>query len=422
MIEEKSNILLVDDRPENLLSLEAVLQELGQNLVKAHSGAEALRRVLKQDFAVILLDVQMPGMDGFETADLIKERDRSRYTPIIFITALSKSDNFVARGYSVGAVDYIFKPIVPEVLRSKVSVFVDLYKMTAHVKRMNEELERRVLERTAQLEAANRDLEIEIAERKRLEQQKDEFLAVASHELRTPLTAIKAYAQVALNAVSKMGDERTTRSLRIVAEKSDQLAQLISEMLDVSRIEHGILPLQREPFDLSELVNEVVGSLQLTAPDFTFNMDVPAAPAIVNADRLRIEQVVANLIENAVKYTSKLSRDNCRIEISVRQGGDEVIASVQDHGVGIPADQQPKVFSRFFRASNVTSARYPYPGMGLGLFISHDIISRHGGRIWVESTGDQGSTFSFALPSASAGERELEKVGQKGRDNIGKAP
>jgi signal transduction histidine kinase len=400
MMDEQVNILLVDDRPENLLSLEAILEGLGQNLVKAHSGLEALKCVLKQEFAVILLDVQMPNMDGFETADLIKERERSRHTPIIFLTALSKSESYIARGYSVGAVDYMLKPIVPEILTSKVAVFVELFKKTQQVKRLNEELEQKVIERTAQLRASMQELEREIAERKRLEQQKDEFLAVASHELRTPLTIIKGYAKVALNAASANGDERVIRSLRVVTDKADHLTELVNEMLDITRIQHDMLPLERERFDLSRLVEEVVGNLQLSASDFTFIVDVPTTPAIVDADRQRIEQVVMNLVDNAVKYTGKAATDECKVEIAIRQVGDEIITSVRDHGVGIPAEQQEQVFSRFFRAANVTSARYPYPGMGLGLYISQDIIKRHGGRIWVEPAEREGSIFSFALPSA----------------------
>src|SRR5574338_111701 len=165
MPEEKVNILLVDDKPENLLSLEAMLDGLGQNLVKASTGFEALKAVLKQDFAVILLDVQMPGMDGFETADLIKEREKSRHTPIIFLTAYSKSEMLVAKGYSMGAVDYILKPIVPEVLRAKVAAFIDLFRMTQEIKRLNADLEKRAQE----LQSANQELQNEIVMRKRSE-------------------------------------------------------------------------------------------------------------------------------------------------------------------------------------------------------------------------------------------------------------
>lgn len=437
MSDNKVNILLVDDRPENLLALEAILEDLGQNLVRARSGPEALRQVLKQDFAVILIDVQMPGMDGFETVDLIKERERSQHTPIIFLTALSKSEAFISRGYSVGAVDFILKPIVPEILRSKVAVFVDLFQKSEQVKhlnddlerraaelehtnrelereiservrseeqvrRLNEELEQRVQARTAQLRAANEELQREIAERTRLQQQKDEFIAVASHELRTPLTAVKGYTALALRAVQSLGDERLIRMLSVAYDKTEQLIGLMNEMLDVSRIEHNLLLLNCETLDLAELVRDVIGGLEMLTPEFSFQLETPPEPVLVNADPQRIEQVLTNLVENGIKYTHHSPTDQRRIEISIRRERNEVVTSVRDYGVGIPAEQLPQVFNRFFRASNVTSAHYPYPGMGLGLFISSSIIERHGGRMWVDSTEQQGSEFSFSLPPATS--------------------
>jgi signal transduction histidine kinase len=450
MSDGKVNILLVDDKPENLLSLEAVLESLRepQNLVKAHSGREALRYVLKEDFAVILIDVQMPGMDGFETVDLIKERERSRHTPVIFITALSKNEMYISRGYSAGAVDYILKPIVPEILRSKVTVFVDLFKKSEEVKRLNydlaqhakelgetnhelareieerkrsedevrklnEELELRVAARTEQLQTANQELQREIAERKRLEQQKDEFIAVASHELRTPLTTVKGYSKLALRAAQEMNNERLARVLSIVSEKADQLTRLVNEMLDVSRIEHRMLSLNCDDFDLIELVKNVVASTELLAGDFTFQLDMPDDPVIVQADRQRIEQVVTNLIENGMKYTNRASSGERKIEVSVTSRDGEVVTAVRDHGVGIPAEQQSQVFNRFFRASNVVSAYHTYPGMGLGLFIAHSIIERHGGRIWVDSVEQGGSTFSFSLPPVEAKSQKPEARSQK---------
>src|SRR5207253_2793626 len=216
--DQKVNILLVDDRPENLVALESVLECLGQNMVRAASGREALRRLLEDEFAVILMDVQMPEMDGFETASLIRSREKTQLTPIIFITAINKSDMHVSRGYSVGAVDYVFKPYDPEVLRAKVGAFIELARKRqelqaevaqrmaaeAQLDAANALLERRVRERTAELERANRELQNEIAGRKRVEaelaeagnrlreegRRKDEFLAMLAHELRNPLAAI----------------------------------------------------------------------------------------------------------------------------------------------------------------------------------------------------------------------------------------
>jgi signal transduction histidine kinase len=437
MANDKVNILLVDDRPENLLALEAVLETPGYHLVKAHSGQEALRYLLKLDFAVILIDVQMPVMNGFETVDLIKERERSRHTPVIFITALSKTDVFISRGYSAGAVDYILKPIVPEILRSKVAVFVDLFLKNREVERLNTDLARRALQlqsanidlareveerkrseeevrrlndqlelhvaaRTEQLQLANKELQHEIAERTRLEKQKDEFIAVASHELRTPLTTVKGYTNLALRTVRDLGDERLTRLLTIASEKTDVLARLIDEMLDVSRIENNMLSLDCQSFDLVDLVKQIVSSMELVATDFDFHLSAPSHPVTVNADRQRIEQVITNLLENGIKYTGKGSPAEQEIDITVTTQDGEVITAVRDHGVGIPAEQQSQVFSRFFRASNVATSYYSYPGMGLGLFIAHNIIQRHHGRIWVDSVERDGSTFSFALPLEDA--------------------
>ena len=232
----------------------------------------------------------------------------------------------------------------------------------------------------------------DITQRHEIDQQKDEFIALASHELKTPVTAIKGYAQSGLRAAVKLEDERLMRTLRVIDEQSNRLTRLINELLDVSRTQNNTLSLYAEPFDLRRLADEVVHNLQLTAPDFALDLQLPTVPTPVNADRQRIEQVLVNLVQNAIKYSGPSER----VEVSIAVEGDEVITRVRDFGVGIPLDQQTQVFDRFFRARNV-SARH-YSGLGLGLFIVRGIIERHGGRIWLQSVEGAGSTFAFALP------------------------
>ena len=236
---------------------------------------------------------------------------------------------------------------------------------------------------------------VDVTARHELDRQKDDFIALASHELKTPITAIKGYAQTGLRVVGQLGDERLIRMLRIIDDQSNRLTRLINDLLDVSRMESGALTFYYEPFDLRRLVHEVVNNLELTAPDFTITEHLPTIPTPVNADRQRLEQVVTNLVQNAIKYSGA----GRRIEVTMTHAGGEVITAVRDSGVGIPAEQQARVFERFFRGSNVSSRHYS--GLGLGLFISHGIVARHGGRMWLESAEGQGSAFYFSLPLLS---------------------
>ncbi|MCA1853304.1 MAG: response regulator [Beggiatoa sp.] len=246
--DDKVNILLVDDQPGKLLTYEAILGDLGENLIKANSGAEALQHLLKKEIAVVLVDVCMPTLDGFELASLIRQHPRCRKTAIIFISAVASSSLDRIKGYQSGAVDYVSVPVEPELLRARVSVFADLYRKTEALERMNIELEKRVAERTAQLE-------VDLAERKRLEnalmaadQRKDEFLAMLSHELRNPLAPIR-------NAVQIMGlkplDDPDLRHCRDVIERQvEHLSRLVDDLLDVSRITRGTLKLEKNPWRL----------------------------------------------------------------------------------------------------------------------------------------------------------------------------
>lgn len=235
---------------------------------------------------------------------------------------------------------------------------------------------------------------IDVTERHDLDKQKDSLLALASHELKTPITTIKGYAQLALRTTGQLGNAKLSRTLSTIDEQASRLTRLINEMLEVSRIQSDTLPLHEDRVDIGELVRNVVESLATTAPEFLIEMDLGDKPIFVYIDRGRIEQVVTNLVQNAIKY----SGESHKIEVKSELDADEknVTVSVRDYGVGIPADQQSQVFMRFFRASNVFATSYS--GLGLGLYISHEIVTRHGGRLWLESEEGKGSTFYFKLP------------------------
>jgi signal transduction histidine kinase len=417
---ERVDILLVDDHEENLLALEAILVNSSYNLVRASSGRAALKEVLKHDFALILLDVAMPDLDGYETAELIRRRARSRETPIIFLTANYRSDAHVFRGYSVGAVDYLFKPFSPEILQSKVAVFVELYLKREALKRQRQallhaqdELEDRVRARTRELAEANLLLQEEVDERKRIEAErlalleserraradaesvnrlKDEFLATLSHELRTPLNAILGWSFL---LTSGKGDHAMTeRAIGIIRNNALAQSQLIEDILDVSRIIGGKLRLKLGRVPLREVIEAALDSVSLAAQAkaLTIERQIEDTEPIVG-DRDRLQQIAWNLLSNAVKFTPREGRVVVRLE----RRGDEVMLAVEDTGIGIPAPFLPFVFDRFSQADPGATRRHG--GLGLGMAIVRYLVELHGGIVRVESPGeDRGTTFTIVLP------------------------
>ncbi|MFL5807725.1 MAG: ATP-binding protein [Roseiflexaceae bacterium] len=451
---EPVNILLVDDRPENLLALEAILSPLGHQLVKTTSGAEALKRLLRQDFAVILLDVHMPHMDGFETAELIRGRERSRDTPIIFLTAVNTSDAHVFRGYAVGAVDYLLKPFVPEILVSKVMVLVDLHKKTRKIQRQAEqlesviaalereiaehtrseeelrrahdELEQRVHDRTAGLAVANQALRAEIAERQRVEEERakllvreqqaradaetavhvrDQFLSIASHELKTPLTSLLGNTQLLRRYATRDStlSERHQQILGVIEQQAIRLKKLIDALLDISRIENGQLVLAHMPIDLEVLAQRMVREVQPILRHHTIEFAGAGAPLMVQGDELRLEQVLQNIIQNAVKYSP--SGGAITVQVGVQQRHAHV--SISDQGIGIPQQALPHLFQRFYRAENAEAQHIS--GMGVGLYLVKEIIHLHGGTIEVASTEGAGSTFTIRLPCYNSAPKDTSE-------------
>jgi signal transduction histidine kinase len=382
---------MVDDEPKNLMALDAVLAGMGHELVKAHSGKEALRCLMKDDFAVILLDVQMPEMDGFETASLIRSREKTRYTPIIFLTAVGKSESEMFHGYEVGAVDYMLKPFAPQILRYKVAVLVELHlkgeeilNLNAQLRELNTGLEQRVRERTASLEQRGRELE-------RSNQELAQFASVASHDLQEPLRTMATYLQLFKNGAHAQLDARDEEYLGIVLDSAQRMRQLINDLLAFSQVdseEQGLLPV-----DCAVLVHRVLAQLQALIDERGASIRVGPLPTVPARPQL-LGQVFLNLIGNALKF---YKGGPPKIEIGSETRGAEQVFWVRDHGIGI----SPEYFEMIFKLFRRLHTRDEYPGSGLGLSLCKKIVEKHGGRIWVESELGQGATFYFSLPLAA---------------------
>ena len=381
---DQVNILLVDDQPANLVALEAMLQSLGQNLVKAASGREALKSLMSMDFAVILLDVKMPDMDGFETAALIRQRDKSRDTPIIFLTAADKTQTDAVRGYAVGAVDYLVKPVVPEFVRSKVAVFVELAKKNALLRRQAELLR--------ESEQAARDLAETRAELVRdLEHKNRElesFSYAVSHDLRAPLRRIDSFSRAVVESQAEKLDPTGHHFLARVREASQQMSELIDDVLYLSRVTRA--DIREHEVDLSGLVTLLLGRMQEAEPSRTVETRVRPG-VVVRGDGQLLRIAMQNLLDNAWKFTSQTPA--ARIEFGASSVAGDYAYFVRDNGAGFDMAYVGRLFGPFQRLHPATD----FPGSGIGLATVQRIIHRHGGRIWAEGQEGQGATFHFTL-------------------------
>jgi signal transduction histidine kinase len=382
--DDRVNILLVDDQPANLVALEAMLQGLNQNIIKARSGREALKWLLTHDFGVILLDVKMPEMDGFETASLIRQRDKSRHTPILFLTAADDMRTQAMRGYEVGAVDYLVKPVVPEFVRSKVAVFVELARKT--------ELLRRQARLLAQSEQAALDLAETRAELVRdLEHKNRElesFSYAVSHDLRAPLRRIDSFSRALLESQGERLDETGRKFLERVREASQHMSQLIDDVLYLSRVTRA--ELRDQEVDLSELATMLLARLQEGEPDRSIELKIRPG-VVVSGDGQLLRIALQNLLENAWKFTAREPRP--RIEFGVTQASGEPTYFVRDNGAGFDMTYGGRLFGPFQRLHS----QHEFPGSGIGLATVQRIIHRHGGRVWAEGLVEQGATFYFTL-------------------------
>jgi signal transduction histidine kinase len=421
----KANILLVDDQPARLLAYETILSDLGENLVRAQSGREALMHLMQHDFAVALLDVHMPDLDGFELANLMLAHPRFEKTPVIFVTGVHISELDHLKGYGAGAVDYVNVPVVPEILRSKVAVFVELFRKRQEQQSLNERLaaahaqlardhaalqvessrELASLNLTlqnanAELRQANERFQREMAERVRAEEalieanrHKDEFLMTLAHELRNPLGATQTALQAA--RALRLADPKLERLHEIMQRQLGAMAGLVHDLLDIAGIARGKIALSPVPMELTsplEAAIETVSPL-MKARGQHFTIDFKDRHLRVHGDPLRLAQVLGNVLGNAAKYTEP----GGRITLTVRQEGGEVAIAVRDTGIGIAPERLPGIFELFAQAN--PEHRGGQSGLGIGLALVRRLLQIHGGRISARSEGiGRGSEFTIHLP------------------------
>jgi signal transduction histidine kinase len=389
-MEDAINILLVDDEARNLDALEAVLQDPAYRLIRADSADLALRELLSHDIAAIILDIKMPGITGFELANLIKGTKKFRQIPILFLTAYHLEDEDVAAGYGAGAVDYLTKPIKPQILRHKIAVFADLFRKTRALAELNDTLELRVQQRTeelAQSAAALRDAS----------RQKDQFLATLAHELRNPLAPLRTGLDLLLQRPDAPVSA-SSRTLAAMNRQLDHMVRLIDDLLDVSRISRGVLELRREPADLAAIIRQAIDSAQpfIASKQQTAVFD-GQLPGEVDVDPTRIAQIIGNLLHNASKFSPKGSE--IRVELAAGgPDGDDAMIRVIDRGVGIPPDEIDRAFDMF---SQVRSEAGTGGGLGIGLSLARRLAELHGGALHAFSEGDgRGTTFTLTLRHA----------------------
>lgn len=484
-------ILIVDDKKENIYSLEKLLKSKGFIVDTALSGEEALKKVLDKDYALIILDVQMPVMDGFEVAETLNGFNKTKNIPIIFLSAVSTNNQFISKGYESGGIDYVVKPFDPEILLLKVNTFIKLYKQTKELqntqnalraeidtrKQVQVELKERVEELQNTLEAlpliaftanekgdiefvnhnwfnfstsandfpATFENEVDIAEewkkvipkaeslelevrikdlnaqnykyhllriipifenktatkwigtftdiedQKQIEKKKDEFLSITSHELKTPLTSVKAYIQLLSRSLKNHKSEQIKSYIDKAQLQVGKLNELISDLLDVSKIESGELKLNKQEFDVKKLIESAVETIQQTHGDSILDIIGNDEPLTILADENRMEQVLINYLTNALKY----SPDQKKIKLYRKCEDGILTITVKDNGIGIPEEKQKNLFNKFYR---VEESSLKFQGLGIGLYICAEIIKKHGGNVGLSSSLGNGSEFYFSVP------------------------
>lgn len=399
MADKKYNILIVDDRPENLLTLEGILDSPEFNLVKASSGNEALGLLLEYNVALALIDVQMPGMDGFETAEIMRSSERTKHIPIIFITAISKQRKHIFQGYESGAVDYLYKPLDMEILKSKISAFIEFFKYREALEETTQKLQKTV----DQLNQAKEEAE-------QANQAKSAFLASMSHEIRSPLNGIIGIAELGL--LDEDIDSLQAERYLDIKTSGQNLLEIINDILDISKIEAGKLELEEIEFSLRDVVEKVfkIAMVHVNEKNVELVVDLdPDIPDIIIGDPLRLRQVLTNLLSNAAKFTEK-GHIKLKVEgVDLVEEQLRLMFSVEDTGQGIPKERQKLLFEQYVQADS--SIARQHGGTGLGLNIARKLVKLMGGDISLESQEGKGSKFSFSL-NLITGEQsvDLQKI------------
>ncbi len=378
------DILLVDDEARNLDALEAILSDPQYRLIRAQDADRALRLLLENDVAAIVLDIKMPGVSGLVLAQMIKNTKRFRQTPIVFLTAYLLDDQHVIAGYDAGAVDYLTKPVNPQILRHKIAVFAELFRKTRELAELNATLEERVRERTAELERSEAELRLAAS-------QKDEFLAILAHELRNPLAPLRSGLDLLIRRTN--GDAMVDRTMGVMNRQLDHMVRLIDDLLDISRISRGALELKKQATDLTALVQSTLDAarpiFQVRNQELTARLAGDLRAAV---DPTRVNQIITNLLTNAAKFTAKGGQIS--VELAIEGGRGAV--RVSDSGAGIPADQVERIFDMFAR---ITHADGGESGLGIGLALARKLAEMHGGTLTASSAGEgKGSTFVLTLP------------------------
>lgn len=379
-----TKLLIVDDLPENLLALSKIIEQDDRIIYQASSGEAALALLLEHDFALAIIDVMMPEMDGFELAELMRGTERTRNVPIVFVSAAGKELNHAFKGYETGAVDFLYKPLDIAAVKSKVNVFVALCQQRVEVKRQVEALEQ-----------SRRDLRATQAELERAVQMRDDFMSMVAHELRTPLNTLFLETQMRGMQLDKgnlaaFSEENLRKMVARDGRQIQSMIRLINDMVDVSRIRSGKLSIRPAETELAALLTRIVSDLaqRTEAAGGTIELDAPNEVAGV-WDEFRVEQIIINLLTNALRYGGSKP-----VTITLKRRDDWAEIVVRDQGVGISAEDQLRIFKPFERAGTKDVRE----GLGLGLYIARQLAESHGGTLDVDSAPDQGAAFRLALP------------------------